>query len=127
MIQKLFHLAYNMVMLKTKFKEELNMIKNITKENFETEVLQSKVPVMLDFFATWCGPCKMLSPTIEMLSRESDSYTVGKVNIDEQPELAIKFGVNAVPTVLVFDGGKCVGQSVGYTSKEELARLIPQR
>jgi len=103
------------------------MIKNITKENFETEVLQSKVPVMLDFFATWCGPCKMLSPTIEMLSRESDSYTVGKVNIDEQPELAIKFGVNAVPTVLVFDGGKCVGQSVGYTSKEELARLIPQR
>ena len=103
------------------------MIKNITKENFETEVLQSNVPVMLDFFATWCGPCKMLSPTIETLSRESDKYTVGKINIDEQPELAMKFGVNAVPTVLVFNKGKCVGQSIGYTSKDELLKLIPNR
>lgn len=96
----------------------------LTKENFENEVINSDKPVLVDFWATWCGPCKMLAPIIEEIANENDSIKVGKVNVDEQQELAVKFGIMSIPTVLVFKGGKVVNTSVGYCSKEKLESLI---
>ena len=85
----------------------------ITKENFEQEVLQSEKPVLLDFWASWCGPCRMLSPIVDEVAEERTDVKVGKVNVDEQPELAGEFGVMSIPTLLVFRDGKLVNQSVG--------------
>ena len=78
----------------------------ITKENFAQEVLQSEKPVLLDFWASWCGPCRMLSPIVDEVAEERTDVKVGKVNVDEQPELAGEFGVMSIPTLLVFKGGK---------------------
>ena len=79
----------------------------ITKENFETEVLKSDVPVLLDFWATWCGPCMMIAPTLEEIARENaGKLKVGKVNVDEQMELAMKFGVTSIPLLVVMEGGQ---------------------
>ena len=77
----------------------------ITKENFAQEVLQSEKPVLLDFWASWCGPCRMLSPIVDEVAEERSDVKVGKVNVDEQPELAGEFGVMSIPTLLVFRGG----------------------
>ena len=85
----------------------------ITKENFAQEVLQSEKPVLLDFWASWCGPCRMLSPIVDEVAEERSDVKVGKVNVDEQPELAGEFGVMSIPTLLVFRGGKLVDQAVG--------------
>jgi thioredoxin 1 len=105
--------------------EELSMaVVTITKDNFETEVLQSTQPVLLDFWATWCGPCRMLSPIVDEVAEERADVKVGKVNVDEEPELASQFGVMSIPTLLVFENGKLVNQSVGAKPKAAVLALL---
>ncbi len=96
----------------------------ITKENFEQEVLQSAKPVLLDFWASWCGPCRMLSPVVDEVAEERGDVKVGKVNVDEQPELAGEFGVMSIPTLLVFEQGKLVRQAVGARPKASVLDLL---
>ncbi|MBQ0083284.1 MAG: thioredoxin [Clostridiales bacterium] len=97
----------------------------ITKENFEQEVLKSDIPVLLDFWAVWCGPCKMIAPVIEEIADQRDGeIKVGKVNVDEQPELAAAFRINSIPTVIVFKEGNITNTSVGYKTKEQLEALL---
>ena len=91
----------------------------IKKANFEEEVIKSDVPVLVDFWAAWCGPCKMLAPVIEEIAEEG-KVKVGKINVDEEAELAIKFNVMSIPTVILFENGKAVKTAVGYMSKEQL-------
>ena len=96
----------------------------ITKENFAQEVLQSEKPVLLDFWASWCGPCRMLSPIVDEVAEERTDVKVGKVNVDEQPELAGQFGVMSIPTLLVFEQGKLVRQAVGARPKASVLDLL---
>ena len=96
----------------------------ITKENFEQEVLQSAKPGLLDFWASWCGPCRMLSPVVDEVAEERTDVKVGKVNVDEQPELAGQFGVMSIPTLLVFEQGKLVRQAVGARPKASVLELL---
>ena len=85
----------------------------LTKANFEAEALKSAKPVLVDFYADWCGPCKMVSPLVDELAEESDAYKVGKINVDESPELAAKYGVMSIPTLIVFKDGKVAQQAIG--------------
>lgn len=96
----------------------------ITKENFEAEVLKSAQPVLLDFWATWCGPCRMLSPIVDEVAEERTDVKVGKVNVDEQPDLAAEFGVMSIPTLLLFENGKLVHQAVGARPKSGVLELL---
>lgn len=96
----------------------------ITKENFEAEVLKSAQPVLLDFWAAWCGPCRMLSPIVDEVAEERTDVKVGKVNVDEQPELAGEFGVMSIPTLLVFKDGKLANQAVGARPKASVLALL---
>ena len=97
---------------------------NITKENFAQEVLHSEKPVLLDFWASWCGPCRMLSPVVDEVAEERTDVKVGKVNVDEQPELAGQFRIMSIPTLMVFRGGQAAAVKVGVTPKEELLNLL---
>lgn len=96
----------------------------ITKENFQAEVLDAQGTVVIDFWAAWCGPCRMLSPILDSVAAEHDEIKVGKVNVDEQQELAARFGVMSIPTLIVFKDGKKVKESVGLIPKEKVEELI---
>ncbi|MDY2861793.1 MAG: thioredoxin [Oscillospiraceae bacterium] len=97
----------------------------ITKENFEQVVLKSDKPVLVDFWATWCGPCKMLSPIIEEVRKETEGKAVvGKINVDEQQELAMQFGVMSIPTLLVFKNGEIVKKQIGFIPKQAVLGLL---
>ncbi len=97
---------------------------HITKENFEAEVLKSEVPVMIDFWATWCGPCRMLTPVIEQLGNEVTNAKIGKVNVDEEQDLAMQYNVMSIPTVIVVKNGQEVGRSVGVKPKSALLKML---
>lgn len=96
----------------------------ITKENFENEVLKSDKPVLIDFWAPWCGPCRMVSPVVDEVADEMDNAKVGKVNVDEQPELAQAFKVMSIPTLAVVKDGKVVQTSVGVKAKKDIINML---
>ena len=96
----------------------------LTKENFAQEVLQSDKPVLVDFWATWCGPCRMMAPVVEELDAEHPEYKFGKVNVAEQPELAGQFRIISIPTLMVFRVGQAAAVKIGVTPKEELLKLL---
>ena len=100
------------------------MAKIITAQNFETEVLKSEKPILIDFWATWCGPCMRQAPIVEALSEEG--YAVGKIDVDQEPALAQQFQVMSIPTLIIFKGGKEVQRIVGLTSKEKLKSLLDE-
>ncbi|MBR3947853.1 MAG: thioredoxin [Clostridia bacterium] len=94
----------------------------LTSENFENEVLKSDKNVLVDFWASWCGPCKMLAPTIEAIAEENHSFKVGKVNVDDEPDLAEAFGISSIPTLILFKDGKAADMMVGLRSKDEIVK-----
>ena len=101
------------------------MATDIRQDNFDTFISQSDKPVLVDFWATWCSPCRMLSPVVEEVSREHENeLTVGKVNVDDYPELAQKFGVLSIPTLILFKDGQPVDKRIGYMPKSELEQML---
>ena len=100
-------------------------VKHVTKNNFDTEISGSNLPVLVDFWAPWCGPCRMLSPVLDELAGEmTGQVKILKVNVDEEPELASKFGVMSIPTVISFKQGKATNKVVGFRSKEDFKNMI---
>ena len=97
---------------------------NVTKDTFQNEVLDAKETVLVDFWASWCGPCKMIAPILEEIDAERPDVKIAKVNVDEQMELAMEYKVSSIPTLLVFKGGSLEKKSVGMQPKEELLKLL---
>ena len=107
--------------------ERMKSMKEITltKSNFESEVLNYEGKVLVDFWASWCGPCKMIAPVIEEIANEFEGRVkVGKVNVDDEAELSIKYQVMSIPTILIFENGEITNKAIGYRSKEELIELL---
>ena len=100
------------------------MITTVTKDNFDKEITEAKETVLVDFWAAWCMPCKMLSPVIDAIAEERKDVKICKINIDEEQELAIRFGIMSIPTVMEFKDGKVAGKSIGLVSKEEILSLL---
>ncbi len=99
-------------------------ILHITKDNFEQEVLKSDIPVLVDFWATWCGPCRALGPVLEEIASETSSIKIVKVNVDEQPELASQFRIMSIPTMILFKSGEVADKTVGLLPKDEVLNFI---
>ena len=97
---------------------------HIGKENFEEMVLRAEKKVLLDFWATWCGPCKMIAPVIDQIAEENDEIIVAKIDVDTDPELAIQFGVTSIPTLILMEKGEKIGQLVGYRPKEDILKFL---
>ena len=96
----------------------------ITKENFHKEVMLSEKPVLIDFWAPWCGPCRMVGPLVDEIAEERDDIKVGKINVDEEPELAAKFQIMSIPTLMVFKDGEVVSKTMGARPKAQIDALI---
>ncbi len=99
-------------------------VMNITKNNFHEEVVQSDKPVLLDFWATWCGPCRMVSPIVDQIANERDDLKIGKINIDEQQELASAFQIMSIPTLVMMKEGKVVNQMIGARPKSQILSML---
>ncbi|MGN0518208.1 MAG: thioredoxin [Acutalibacteraceae bacterium] len=97
---------------------------NINKTNFQSEVICSDKPVLLDFWASWCGPCRMVSPIVDEIAAERSDIKVGKINVDEQPELAAQFGVMSIPTLVIMKEGRIVNQAVGAKTKAQILSML---
>lgn len=97
---------------------------NINKDNFHNEVMNSEKPVLLDFWASWCGPCRMVVPIVEQIAEERSDIKVGKINIDEEPELAMQFGIMSIPTLMVIKNGEVVTKAVGARPKDSILAML---
>ena len=96
----------------------------VTKENFQEQVLNASNTVLLDFWTTWCGPCRMVAPIVEEIAAENPGITLGKINVDEEMELAMQFGITSIPTLVVMKDGQMVNKAIGYAPKKEILKLL---
>ncbi len=97
----------------------------LTKDNFDSEVINSDIPVLVDFWASWCGPCRMIAPVIEGIAEKYDGkIKVGKVNVDEEPEISLEYNISSIPTVMIFKNGEETAKSIGYSDEAEIERLV---
>lgn len=97
---------------------------HVTQENFEEEVINSEVPVIVDFWAPWCGPCKMLGPVVEEIAAEADGFKVAKVNVDDESLITRRYGIQSIPTIIVFENGEEKNRSIGMATKEQVLKLL---
>ncbi len=97
---------------------------HVNSDNFNEEVLESDKTVVVDFFANWCGPCQMIAPVLEEIAEEDANIDIAKIDVDESPELAIKYGINSIPALLVFKNGECTNTAIGFKNKAEILSLL---